>query len=295
MKSELGVALFSQLKEQTRACLRAIDALDFESAEAAIGMAQGIVGSRQSLTLSDEDSLNDLAILGYFLGFLSDYVAFWRKVVTLQYDASWTALQDVLDSIRLLKRLGSFDLARFETQLVDLEATYPYTMFASIGGVAGRVECSICGKDIDSFECTHRAGTLYMGKLARGLVREFRELNHVALTENPADKRCVMKVQGKSYEYPAIDWLAANLSAKRFAVSDYSHVEMSQRRERNPQFVRMGRNETCGCGSGKKFKRCCISKEYRVHPHATLILRGNPKVISIEDARAIAGRGAPSD
>jgi hypothetical protein len=37
---------------------------------------------------------------------------------------------------------------------------------------------------------------------------------------------------------------------------------VSKKRETNPNYVKIGRNEPCYCGSGKKFKKCCISKEY---------------------------------
>ena len=156
-------------------------------------------------------------------------------------------------------------------------------MFASMGAIAKRVECSIFGNDIDSFECTHRAGHLYKGKMAHGIIKEFRAIDHIALTENPLDKRCVMKVQGRVYEYPAIDWLAAKLNGRRFKVSDFSHIEMSHRRKRNAQFIRLGRNDACFCGSKKKFKHCCIDKEYVTFPHAEFILRGDPNVICPEN------------
>lgn len=34
----------------------------------------------------------------------------------------------------------------------------------------------------------------------------------------------------------------------------------------------LNRNEKCFCGSNKKFKRCCIDKEFEEKDHAELIL-----------------------
>jgi uncharacterized protein YecA (UPF0149 family) len=31
-------------------------------------------------------------------------------------------------------------------------------------------------------------------------------------------------------------------------------------RKRKPKFTDVGRNDDCPCGSGQKFKRCCIRK-----------------------------------
>ena len=35
---------------------------------------------------------------------------------------------------------------------------------------------------------------------------------------------------------------------------------------------RPGRNDTCPCGSGKKFKHCCASKQNRVSPALIAVL-----------------------
>jgi hypothetical protein len=210
--------------------------------------------------------------LNFYINFFSDYSTFWEKIVKKEYPKSWDALQNTLGSLRLVKRLSSIDLSRFETQIIDLEKTYPYRLFASMGIIAEWIECSICGQDIDSLECPHRAGELYMGKLAQGIVRDIKKLDHVALTENPEDKRCVITPDGREYEFPTLDWLERNLRSCSFAVSQLSHVELSQRRVLNAEYVRGGRNELCFCGSGKKFKCCCIDKQYAFTDHAEFII-----------------------
>jgi len=48
----------------------------------------------------------------------------------------------------------------------------------------------------------------------------------------------------------------------------------------NPDYVRLGRNDRCYCGSGKKFKRCCESKQYVETDHVDIV--AEPKII--EDA-----------
>jgi uncharacterized protein YecA (UPF0149 family) len=40
-------------------------------------------------------------------------------------------------------------------------------------------------------------------------------------------------------------------------VKDYELMEAIERKV----ISRIGRNETCACGSGIKFKKCCISKK----------------------------------
>ena len=287
MKSEGGKALFAELQEQVGNCLRGIDALDFGRSRTAAESAQAIIKQRQDdPSIDDEATLNDFAVLGYLVRFLSEYAIFWERVTKREYEPSWMALQDTLNSIRLLKRVSLVDVGRFERQLGQLEQVYPYKIFASVGCIAERVECSICGHDIDSFDCVHRRGELYRGKMAYGIVRNLKNFDHVALTENPEDKRCMMKLEGKVYEFPAIDWLADHLTAQKFAVSDISHLEMSERRKRDESIVSQARNARCQCGSGKKFKQCCSEKEFITYPHAEFILRGNSSKV-----RALVGTG----
>ncbi len=276
MNSDGGKALFATLQTQISSCLGAVDALDFDRSLAAADEARAIVEEWQADTsIEDEDTLNDLAVLGFLARFLSEYAIFWERVTKRNYEPSWIALQDCLDSIRLMKRVSRIDVARFEDQLWQLENVYPYKMFASIGCIAGRVECSICGQDIDSLDCVHRRGELYRGKMAYGIVREIKHFDHVAMTENPEDKRCIMKLKGSDYEFPAIDWLADHLMAKNFKVSDFMRVQVSERRKRDEKIARQGRNEPCQCGSGHKFKGCCGAKEYITYPHAEFIFRGD--------------------
>ena len=53
-------------------------------------------------------------------------------------------------------------------------------------------ECSICGHEYE--DCEHLKGKPYMGKFCSVIVREVAELDHVAVVDHPADKRCrVMK------------------------------------------------------------------------------------------------------
>lgn len=283
MKSEIGRTLFASLQAEIRTCLQSIDSLEFETAKAAVQDAKAKIKAEQETnTTAVEDALNDVACASFLADLLLEYATFWERVSKKEYEQSWMALQDALDSIRVLKRLSSIDVSRFENQLAGLEKTYPYKVFASMGCIAGRIECSICGNDIDSLECPHRRGYLYAGKMAYGIVKEIKTIDHVALTEHPEDKRCIMKVEGRNYSFPAVDWLAQNLSRRNCVVSDFSHVEMSERRKRNPEVIHQKRNEKCRCNSGKKFKDCCAEKEYITYPHAHFVFRGNPKLIQPE-------------
>ena len=66
-----------------------------------------IAATRQRETSSDENYLTKLYLLETYAGFLRAYIAAWEQIVGKQFPESWIALQDALDSLRLMKRFSS--------------------------------------------------------------------------------------------------------------------------------------------------------------------------------------------
>jgi hypothetical protein len=177
-------------------------------------------------------------------------------------------LQDALDSIRAIKRVSEIDIEALELRLANLEKAYPYKLFISIGAVASWTECSICGKDIDSPDCIHRRGQLYAGVMACSLLRDFKSFDHVAWVTNPEDKRCVITYDENGPHFALTRYLAACIRERSLLISEFHHIEFSQRKVYNPDYRKLGRNETCFCGSKRKFKLCCIEKMVVEKEHA---------------------------
>src|SRR5579859_1391197 len=52
-------------------------------------------------------------------------------------------------------------------------------------------------------------------------------------------------------------------SSRQRAYLSSEHVNVSVIRERNPRDgkMKLGRNDRCPCGSGKKYKHCCLNSE----------------------------------
>jgi antitoxin MazE len=50
-------------------------------------------------------------------------------------------------------------------------------------------------------------------------------------------------------------------------------VEITPRLFLNELYVKLSRNDNCFCGSGKKFKKCCIDKKYHQGEHFQLIAK----------------------
>jgi hypothetical protein len=137
--------------------------------------------------------------------------------------------------------------------------------------VKEEAECSLCGKSIDSFECEHIAGELYRGRQAYGIVKLIKQLDEVSFVLNPADKRCTVQISDTSEQFNGVAYLAQGMRDKVLEPLSFNHVEFKKIRKPNDEIPVVDRNEPCPCGSGKKFKKCCIDKSYIETTHVVII------------------------
>lgn len=215
---------------------------------------------------------DDLFVLREALEFLEAYAQTWHLIANGKFGQSWTRLQDALDHLRLIQKFSGIDASLFERRLTELERAYPYKVFFSIGMIVKRFECSICGHDIDSPECAHRRGHLYRGQLARAVVRNATEINHIAMVSNPADKRCVVHFEDESDEFSIVRFLSQALVGGNMTIGQFDSLRFSRKVPRQIRRTFPGRNELCHCGSKKKYKRCCAEKDDRGDNHVEIVL-----------------------
>jgi hypothetical protein len=249
--------IYSNLKPGICGVLDRVNEHDFDGAIADIGALRKVCDAAIGNSDQDDNVLRDLFALSRFVDLLESYAELWASVVAQEFAKSWNSVQDALDRVRLVKKFSGLDVSFFEDQLLELERAYPYKVFASMGAVVDRFDCSICGLDIDGDMCTHRRGELYGGSLAHGIAREIISLDHVSLVLDPVDKRCVITLDDVPLQFPVVDYISQLLRSGRMKVLSFKRLEWSKRRESNPDYGRLGRNDVCFCGSTKKFKHCC--------------------------------------
>ena len=71
---------------------------------------------------------------------------------------------------------------------IEKSGIFPKLQFVSSGIITDGGQCSICSKPIE--ECEHIEDYLYRGKICKRVNIQRMEANHVALVENPEDRRC---------------------------------------------------------------------------------------------------------
>ena len=93
-----------------------------------------------------------------------------------------------------------------------------------------------------------------------------------SIVKNPFDKYTVLFPKDMKYNY----FMLESIMPKLETPFDNWYVDILK--EKNPIYKNTGRNDSCPCGSGKKFKRCCLNTDrmYISHHRATLL--DNPNV-----------------
>jgi len=232
---------------------------------------------KESLAASENDQVyNELYLFSAYVGLFQDYCSYWRLLSEGNFGKSWGALQDVQDSLRLIYKFWPKEecpavLSYIERQCLEIEKLYPYKVFFSIGVEIQDIECSLCGKSMNSFDCEHIAGELYRGQLACGIAKNLVALNHVAVVTNPRDKRCVAMFEDSAGQFTLVRYLSGLLNQHAMRPLQFDRVQFRKIEVLADDLAAVGRNERCPCGSGKKFKKCCKDQGKVLRDHADLI------------------------
>lgn len=230
-----------------------------------------------------DDVFNDSYFFKTILYILIEYATYWYNVFQNECSKSWNTLQNTQDYLRILNKFTRSDKTKFfrffENQAGNLEKIYPYSLFASIEAIYSQVKCSICGKNMDNFDCPHIRGELYRGRMASGIVKDVKHLCAVSLVTDPQDKRCVISYPDSSPAFNVIHHLSRLLTEKQLNPFNFSRVEFRKIDILQSQLAKIGRNEYCPCGSGKKYKSCCLDKALIKKDHIDIIVSQNKGIL----------------
>jgi len=273
LSSQASSDVFESIKSPVRGLLVAINKHQFSVAQEAIsGLREELISTIEEVNAKDGGFSNDMFVLNRYIDLVSAYGVLWEKIIDMKFSNSWGILQDALDLLRIIKRFSRIDISYFENQLIELERSYPYKVFFSIGGLVEYFECSICGNNIDSLACAHMCGQLYDGKMAIAIARNFTKFEEVSIVAHPENKRCVVAIDDDGEQFKVIRYISNMLSSVEIRISDFCGFLVSRRMFPNTDYQKLGRNEPCYCESGKKFKYCCIGREYIEGDHFEVIV-----------------------
>ncbi len=218
----------------------------------------------------DEGLANAQMIYKHYFIFFALFANYHLNLSQKKYRHSWDVLQDCFDEAKIVGKFVDIKDRRELLEIVDCllqyEKLYPYNMFFSNEYIVSKSHCSICGKSMLSLACPHRKGNLYWGDFATEVIEEIKELQAVCLVKNPDDKRCVAELSEYKDvpEEKVFSKLDEFLKLKIDPLRCFEITTKIERR-RNHEIKKVNRNDLCPCGSGLKFKKCCINKMYYDH------------------------------
>lgn len=220
--------------------------------------------------VNDEQLANLCYIMKTYLSLFCNLAQYFQLLDEAQYKKSWDILQNCFDvAIAFGQFVGvekRYDVPDIVALLLSYEELYPYNVFSSIEMLITKSHCSICGKSMLSLGCSHIKGKLYWGEIACEVV-DHAKLQAVAMVSHPLDKRCVMEISGdtrtEEEKFAVLHDLVQRLPNHliRFEVEKQKSTRMRD------DIKIVGRNKPCSCGSGKKFKKCCLDRIYFQHTH----------------------------
>lgn len=200
------------------------------------------------------------------------FVTIYNYLKNKRYEEAWCLLEREKIAISML--IENFDIGTawedpYQIHFIKHETKqyikiFPYKLFTSREEIIKEEKCSICGKIVTlRNRCGHKPGKLYMGLLCTRIVTASEPIA-VALVQDPFDMYGVVKFDDPEYkdDYRAIDMAMENLPTpyEKWYVDVFPLIKKEFNRT-------IRRNEPCPCGSGKKFKNCCMGTERMYTEH----------------------------
>lgn len=157
---------------------------------------QGYIKSYKNQAIEGKDEFRANAFF-HFQSVLNSYISLFDMFVFLKEDKNveaWAKLVDAQEYYSIASR-ATKDIEYLNVyydHLNNIESTFfpKFPKYNSIGAIIKGGTCSICNADFDT--CEHLEDKVYWGRLCKRVGYEIVEWNHLALVENPKDKRCVI-------------------------------------------------------------------------------------------------------
>lgn len=223
----------------------------------------------EAIQEKDEEAANYYWRLAVIYYVQSGFVSIYQNLKRRAYAEAWEALKQTDLQMMILHQNyafeqdeeDSFHLGFIMDELREYEKLFPYEYFICREKVIKKQRCTICGKEVSlRDDCGHVPGKIYMGEVCVHEPIDFEYLSAKA-TRDPFDKMEYLEpyqAQDMQYNFGMLDGLMASLK------SPYEYWEVEVVKEKNPQYAKVGRNDKCPCGSGKKFKFCCMNDESKM-------------------------------
>jgi len=203
------------------------------------------------------------------------YIIAYFQMKASEFYQAWCSLARVELGLHFLSKHfqdknNEYYISFVEKHTLQYQLLYPYKIFLSPEILEIEKKCSICNKVVTPFNpCEHRTGEIYNGiKCARVVTKS--EFLGTAFVENPVQKYSVPFIPDQNngepkdhYNYASVNYLIKRVRSP-FHAWDVKHI---MTRLPHSRYSHIGRNASCPCESGKKYKHCCLKEDGVLRPH----------------------------
>ncbi len=136
-------------------------------------------------------------------------------------------------------------------------------------------KCNICGRVISIRKpCNHEVGEIYNGDMCCRIVTKMNFLG-ISMVESPVLKYSVPFIDTEKtgefvdhYNYSLLEYLIEMLLNP---FEDWS-FKLTSKIYPHSHYENHSRNDKCPCGSGAKYKKCCLQKDGVELPHYEFVI-----------------------
>jgi len=198
------------------------------------------------------------------------YLKSYKLIAKDQQEKAWSLIIDIenlIDRIKpyLLKEFSKYKIDIIEDKNKKIQTLFPYTHFFITGFSVKSYKCSICGETISMRNrCKHKTGHIYNGRWCVWKAVDMTNFDHVAIVENPKDKRCIItNFEGNRLNFSIVNALINNIN------KPYLNWDLKWSKLRHPHkfFKDVKESDTCPCGSGLTYNDCCMKESGVLRPH----------------------------
>ena len=149
-----------------------------------------------------------------------------------------------------------YGIEHVRVHVLQLQELYHLKWGVSLGLLREEVSCSVCRcRRKLRKNCGHEIGEIYDGDICHDIVTKAKIL-HISLVDKPAQKYSVIWPDCDT-QFVLLRYLVAELISPWDAWTFHKEI----RRRHHPAFDGAGREDPCPCGSGLKYRCCCIRKD----------------------------------
>lgn len=234
----------------------------------------------------DENGAKFLWCLEQITEIQERYLNAFENLTSGNYYDAWCEFAKCELSLEFLRPHSSIQdkkyyLSFIHKHLLQYQSLYPYKLFLSPEILELEKKCNICGRVVAIRNpCGHEVGEIYKGEMCCRIVTKCEFLG-ASFVESPVQKYSVPFSKDEKtgetvdhYDYSLLKYLVGKLLQPPFDCWD---IKWTKRMHSHEKFAGVGRNDKCPCGSGVKYKKCCLNNEGVLMPHCEFILENPPK------------------